>query len=221
MGVSRQTVHRWLRRNAKAGLAGLVDRPPTPKSCPHQMTPEVEAAVVAMRRSHPGWGPRTIGHQLAQAGVVAVPGRSSIYRALVRHGLIDPKARKREAVGYRRWERSRSMELWQMDITGGVVLEDGSKLQVMTDSGVSLKTDMSPPWMHWAWPIVTRDMGTSDRRRTSRGPVASGDFYSGTRGTDGALTGLASGCTCRCVGGGDDRGWAPSDAHGSRGGRGV
>ena len=67
-GGSRPTVHRWLRRYAKAGLAGLVDRPPTPKSCPHQMTPEVGAAVVAMRRAHPGWGPCTLGLLLARQG---------------------------------------------------------------------------------------------------------------------------------------------------------
>jgi transposase len=95
-GVTRQTLHRWLRRYAVSGLAGLVDRPPMPRSCPHQMPAEVEAAIVAMRRAHPGWGPRTIGHQLARGGVDPVPGRSSIYRALVRHELIDPKARRRK-----------------------------------------------------------------------------------------------------------------------------
>ena len=131
-GVSRQTLHRWLRAYAKAGLAGLVDHSSRPRSCPHQMPPEVEAAIVGMRREHPGWGPRTLGHQLGLLGVDPVPGRSSIYRALVRHGLIDPKARKRKRSDYRRWERSRAMELWQLDITGGVVLADGIRLQVLT-----------------------------------------------------------------------------------------
>lgn len=131
-GVSRQTLHRWLRRYAVSGLAGLVDQASTPRSCPHQMPPEVEAQIVAMRRAHPGWGPRTIGHQLARDGVGPVPGRSSIYRALVRHGLIDPQARKRRRADYKRWERALAMELWQMDITGGVVLTDGTRLQVLT-----------------------------------------------------------------------------------------
>ena len=128
-GVTRQTLHRWLRRYAAAGLAGLVDQSSMPRSCPHQMPAEVEAQVVAMRRAHPGWGPRTIGHQLVRAGVDPVPGRSSIYRALVRHGLIDPKAQRRKKSDYKRWERARAMELWQLDVTGGVVLADGTKLQ--------------------------------------------------------------------------------------------
>jgi transposase len=77
-GVTRQSVHRWLRRYASRGLAGLADRSTVPGSCPHQMGPVVEARIVELRRAHPGWGPRTIGHRLAQDGVV-VPGRSSIY----------------------------------------------------------------------------------------------------------------------------------------------
>ena len=53
--VARQTVHEWLRRYAGAGgLSGLADRSSCPHGCPHQMPAVVEAAVVAMRREHPG-----------------------------------------------------------------------------------------------------------------------------------------------------------------------
>lgn len=131
-GVTRQTVHRWLKDYAAHGLAGLVDRSKAPGSCPHQMSPAVEARIVALRVEHPGWGPKTIGHWLAQGGVEPVPGRTSIYRALVRQGLISPEARKRKKSDYKRWERSRSMELWQMDIVGGVKLVDGSEAKVVT-----------------------------------------------------------------------------------------
>ena len=54
-----------------------------------------------------------------------MPARSSIYRCLVRHGLIEPEARRRKKADYKRWERSRAMELWQMDVVGGVRLVDG------------------------------------------------------------------------------------------------
>jgi hypothetical protein len=69
--------------------------------------------VVAMRRAHPAWGPDRIRWQLARGGVDPLPGRSSVYRALVRHGLVEAKKRRRRREDYRRWERSRSMELWQ------------------------------------------------------------------------------------------------------------
>jgi transposase len=115
-GVSRQTVHEWLVRYANHGLAGLADSSSKPRSCPHQMSPEVEARIVELRREHPGWGPRTLAHRLSVEGFVPVPGRTSIYRCLVRHGLITPQARRRKRGDYKRWERSRSMELWQHSI---------------------------------------------------------------------------------------------------------
>ena len=131
-GVVRQTVHDWLRRYAADGLAGLVDGSPKPQSCPHQMAPEVEARILELRRAHPGWGPRTIGHRLQRDGVEPVPGRSSIYRCLVRHGLITPHARRKRRGDYKRWERSRAMELWQMDIVGGVILTGGREAKIVT-----------------------------------------------------------------------------------------
>jgi len=131
-GVSRQTVHEWLVKYANHGLAGLVDRSSKPASCPHQMDPVVEARIVELRREHPGWGPRTIEHRLGREGVVPVPGRTSIYRCLVRHGLITPEARRRKRGDYKRWERSRAMELWQMDVVGGVRLADGSEAKIVS-----------------------------------------------------------------------------------------
>lgn len=131
-GVARQTVHVWLRKYAAAGMAGLVDRSSKPHECPHQMPPVVEALIVELRREHPGWGPRTIGHQLDRRGVDPVPGRSSIYRCLVRHGLITPEARRRKRSDYKRWERSKAMELWQMDVVGGVMLADGTEAKIVS-----------------------------------------------------------------------------------------
>lgn len=122
--IARQTLHAWLLTYATHGLAGLADKSSKPLSCPHQMAPEVEASIVEMRREHPDWGPRTILYWLEREGFDKVPGRTSIERCLIRHGLVTPKPRKRSRADYRRWERSRSMELWQMDIVGGVRIVD-------------------------------------------------------------------------------------------------
>ena len=131
-GVARQTVHEWLRKYAARGLGGLADRSSRPLSCPHQMPAELEARIVEMRRAHPGWGPRTILFWLERDGVDPLPGRTSIERCLIRHGLVTPQARKRKRSDYKRWERSRSMELWQMDIVGGVRLVDGSDAKIVS-----------------------------------------------------------------------------------------
>jgi transposase InsO family protein len=132
-GVSRQSVHAWLRRYAREGaVLNLEDRSSRPHGCPHQMAPDLEARVLVLRDAHPRWGPTRIVYELEREGVVAVPGRSSVYRALVRNGRIDPARRRRRRADYKRWERGRPMELWQMDVVGGVHLGDGAEVKVIT-----------------------------------------------------------------------------------------
>jgi leucine-zipper of insertion element IS481 len=53
-GVDRRTVHRWLLRYANDGLGALADRSSRPDRCLHQIAPEVEARIVALRTAHPG-----------------------------------------------------------------------------------------------------------------------------------------------------------------------
>lgn len=132
LGVSRQSVRNWIIRYEQGGLAALANHSRRPISCPHQMGAEVEAVICELRREHPGWGPRRIEHQLGRIGVEPVPGRSSIYRCLKRHGLIELRRRRRRREEFRRWERERPMQLWQMDVMGGVEVEDGSELKVVT-----------------------------------------------------------------------------------------
>ena len=61
-----------------------------------------------------------------------MPSISGIYRALVRHHLIEPKAKRKRFPTYKRWERGRPMEDWQMDVVGGVLLDDGTECKVLT-----------------------------------------------------------------------------------------
>jgi transposase InsO family protein len=132
LGVSRQSVHAWIARYEQGGLAALADRSHRPAACPHQIPAEVEALICELRREHPGWGPRRIEHQLAKRGLEPVPGRSSIYRCLRRHGLVELRRRRKRREQFRRWERERPMQLWQMDVMGGVELLDGTECKVVT-----------------------------------------------------------------------------------------
>lgn len=133
-GVSRQSVHAWLRRYEDAGLPGLERRSTRPGWCPHQMPGPVEAVILEMRRAHPGWGPRRILYELGRLdlGGRPVPSRSAIYRCLVRAGLIVPRSRRLRAEHWKRWERGRPNELWQMDTVGGFLLADGSRAKALT-----------------------------------------------------------------------------------------
>ena len=96
------------------------------------MSPVVEARIVEIRRGHPMWGSDRIRYQMERDGICPVPGRTSVYRALVRHGLVVVEHRRRRRADYRRWERGRPMELWQMDVVGGFHLVDGTELKAVS-----------------------------------------------------------------------------------------
>jgi len=132
LGVSRQSVHAWIARYEQGGLAALADRSHRPSACPHQIPAQTEALICEPRREHPEWGARRIEHQLVKQGIEPVPGRSSIYRCLRRHGLVELRRRRKRRDEFRRWERERPMQLWQMDVMGGVELDDGTELKVVT-----------------------------------------------------------------------------------------
>ena len=132
VGVSRQTLHTWLNRYRASGLAGLADRSRRPVSSPSQMSARVEALVCELRREHPRWGPVRLAYEAEKRGVRPAPSRMGVYRALVRHGLIQPKSRRKRREEYVRWEREAPMQLWQMDIVGGVFLADGREVKVVT-----------------------------------------------------------------------------------------
>jgi transposase InsO family protein len=129
--VNRSSVHRWIARYEAGGLGALADRSHRPQSCPHQMPAEVEALVCDLRRTHPFWGPVRLAHELSRRGVDPPPSRSGVYRALLRHRLIDT-TRRPKRTDWVRWERHRPMELWQMDVVGGIMLTDGTELKALT-----------------------------------------------------------------------------------------
>ncbi len=132
-GVSRQSVHAWLVRYRAGGLEGLADRSHRPVTCPHQASAEVEAAVCEMRRDHPRWGPVRIEFELGRDGCPGpVPSKATVYRILVRHGLVAGRKRRRRREDYRRWQRDTPMELWQLDIVGGLMLASGREAKVVT-----------------------------------------------------------------------------------------
>jgi transposase len=131
-GVTRQAVHSWLSRYAGGGLEALADRSHRPRSCPHQMNPAVEVRLVELRGLHPGWGPDRLRYRLQREGIEPLPSRAAIGRALSRLGLVRPGRRRSPRREYRRWERGQPMELWQLDVMGGVLLEDGVELKAVT-----------------------------------------------------------------------------------------
>jgi transposase InsO family protein len=130
-GVSRQSVHTWLVRYRQEGIAGLEDRSHQVRSHPWRIPAEVEQAICEMRRAHPAWGPRRLVFEMDRRGYGTVT-RSSVYRTLVRNGLVEPRSRRRRRQDYRRWERGSPMELWQLDVTASAFLASGPEVKIVT-----------------------------------------------------------------------------------------
>jgi len=131
-GVSRQAIHRWVVRYRTGGLEALADRSKRPKSSPWQVPAQVEALVCQLRREHPRWGPRRLRAELAKRQVAPLPHRSSIYRILLRFELVTGRTRRRRREDYKRWQRERPMQLWQMDLTASCFLVDGTECKIVT-----------------------------------------------------------------------------------------
>jgi transposase InsO family protein len=130
-GVVRQTVHRWMARYRAEGLDGLADRSHAPKKHPWRIPAEVEALICELRRAHPRWGPRRLVFEMDRRGYPGL-SRSTVYRVLVRHQLIQPVSRRRRRDQYIRWERPAPMQLWQLDVTASLFLASGRECKVIT-----------------------------------------------------------------------------------------
>jgi len=130
-GVSRQNVHVWLRRYRDEGPSGLADRSHKVMHHPWQIPAELESAICELRRKHSRWGPKRLVFEMDRRGHGTVI-RSTVYRVLVRNGLVEPKSRRRRRQDYKRWERPVAMQLWQLDVTASAFLADGREVKIVT-----------------------------------------------------------------------------------------
>jgi transposase InsO family protein len=119
-GRSKSWVHRHVQLYRDGGEAALEPKKTGPKAHPHQTPPEVEDAIVALRKqlSEHGWdaGAKTIAWHLNQDGVAA-PALITIHRVLRRRGFVTPQPQKRPRSSWIRFESSLPNETWQSDMT--------------------------------------------------------------------------------------------------------
>jgi len=130
-GVSRQSVHAWLRHYRSEGPPGLADRSHRVLHHPWQIPAELESAICELRRAHRRWGPKRLVFEMGRRGHGRVT-RSTVYRVLVRNQLIEPRSRRRRRQDYVRWERPVPMQLWQLDVTASAFLADGAEVKIVT-----------------------------------------------------------------------------------------
>ena len=116
-GVHRSTAYKWLRRYAAEGPAGLTDRSSRPHRCPHRISPEREAAIVALRTASLQ-GPHRIAWALGES-------RSTVWRVLRRNDLPRLADLDRPTGRPVRYQRERPGELVHIDIKKQARIPDG------------------------------------------------------------------------------------------------
>ena len=88
-GISPKTGYKWLERYEAEGALGLRDRSRRPHHSPVATEPELIAALVALRRRHPGWGAKKLLAVAARQDPTAGwPSRTTVCDHLKAHGLI-------------------------------------------------------------------------------------------------------------------------------------
>ena len=132
-GISRSWINELVARFRQGGYPALEPASRRPRSCPHQVTPEVEAAVIELRQElvaggHDA-GAQTIAHHLV-GRVDKVPSLATIWRILSRHGLIVPEPHKRPRSSFKRFEAELPNEMWQADATHWL-LADTSEVEIL------------------------------------------------------------------------------------------
>jgi transposase InsO family protein len=116
LGVSRQTVYKWVRRWRTEGAGGLADRSSRPHRMPRRTSAETTAHILAARREHHagpvrlaaivGIAASTIGAVLARAGVPRLAEVDRLTGALLRGRRHSD----------RRYERAHPGDLLHVDV---------------------------------------------------------------------------------------------------------
>ena len=121
-GISRQTYYRYRRRYLAEGLDGLEDRSRRPLQPANQIPVDLEVRICEMRKDHPRWGARRIRTELTRAGLDA-PAISTTHQVLIRNGLVAVEPPRRPRAD-KRFERDIANDLWQIDATRVVLVDD-------------------------------------------------------------------------------------------------
>jgi putative transposase len=136
--VSRPTGYKWVERGEAEGCRGLVDRPCSPHRHPNATAAEQVAAIVALKRRHPGWGPVTVHAWLGrEQATTCWPAVSTVGEILKRHGLVVPRRGRRPKVPPHTQPFAAvgaPNDVWSADFKGQFWLGDGQRCYPLTIS---------------------------------------------------------------------------------------
>jgi transposase InsO family protein len=132
-GVHRSWIYKLLARYRAGGLDALQPRSRRPRSCKHETSPAMVAAIVKLRRELSAQGhdagAETIAYHLSEVHE-EIPSVSTIWRILRRQGLVKAQRQKRPRCSLIRFEAQLPNECWQADVTAWT-LADGEVVEII------------------------------------------------------------------------------------------
>ena len=182
-GISRDTGYRLLGRYREEGPGGLEPRSRAPRRHGMTMAEEVAAAIVALRRQRPYWGPKKLRAVLQRRDPKQLwPAPSTIGDLLRRQGLSEPRRRRRRAVPLSQpfLPVREPNDLWCIDFKGWFRTADGQRCDPLThctDSRFLIECRIVPETTEAVRPVVDqacRELGLPRAIRSDNGaPFAS------------------------------------------------
>ena len=181
-GVSRKTAHKWLRRYAQDGPAGLQDRPHAAHHHANATSEAVVEAVIRAKQAHPSWGPLKLlpGAEHPPELAAAWPAPSTRGAILARAGLTRSRRRRRRVPPSSRPFSAcdRPNAVWCADFKGWFRTQDGQRCNPLTVSDAYSRVLLccqglvKPDYAHVrpAFERVFREYGLPEAIRTDNGP---------------------------------------------------
>lgn len=144
-GISRKTGCKILARHAEVGFAGLSDASRAPKTHPNQSPPEVEGAVLRVRKAYPTWGSKKILWKLDREHPdKAWPVRSTIDEILKRAGVVKSRGRRRrqQPSSPPLVNATAPNDVWWMDYKGWFRVGHGTRCDPLTVNNVCSRASL-------------------------------------------------------------------------------
>jgi putative transposase len=179
-GISRRICYKWIDRYEAEGFAGLEDRSHAPHDCPHRVSEAIAADVLAVRISHPTWGPKKVrawldDHKPGKPW----PALSTIGELFDAEGLTVSRKRKRRAPASAPFNSCLAPnDTWTVDFKGWFRTADGRRCDPLTLSDAYSRyllrcQAVDRPDGVSVWPIFDaafREFGLPRAMRSDNGP---------------------------------------------------
>ena len=134
-GISRKTAYKWVERYEDDPQRGLAERSRAPHQHGRAMADDLRAAVLALRRAHPRWGPKKLRAVLGERQPRrAWPAASTMGDLLRREGLSQPRRRARYGVPLTQPLAAAQApnDVWSADFKGWFRTADGTRCDPLT-----------------------------------------------------------------------------------------